>query len=94
MKKLLFLVLLVLTVFAADVFAVDIDLGLGFGCVAAKIKGLDDLADGVVREQLPVRSKLNHSAMVPGLGIDCLFGVSENVKIGPANSFFFGRRMS
>ncbi|GHT47327.1 hypothetical protein AGMMS49936_07840 [Endomicrobiia bacterium] len=89
MKKLLVLVLLVLTVFAADVFAVDIDLGLGVGCVAAKIKGLDDLADGVVREQLPVRSKLNHNGIVAGLGIDCLFDVSENVKIGPRIAFFW-----
>ncbi|GHT41954.1 hypothetical protein AGMMS49921_06060 [Endomicrobiia bacterium] len=50
MKRFSFLVLLVLSVFATDVFAVDIDLGLlGVGCVAAKIKGLDDLAYGVMR---------------------------------------------
>ncbi|GHT57713.1 hypothetical protein AGMMS50233_11030 [Endomicrobiia bacterium] len=88
MRKLLFLVLLVLTVFAANVFAVDIDLGFGLGCIVTKIKGLDDLTDGVVREQFPVRLKLKNGDIDRLMfNVDCLFGVSENVKIGPRIAF-------
>ncbi|GHT71119.1 hypothetical protein AGMMS49950_07210 [Endomicrobiia bacterium] len=83
MKRLLFLMLLVLTVFATNVFAVDIDFGVDGGCVVAEIKSLDDLADGVEREQFPVRLEFDHECVVAVLDADCLFGVSENVKTGP-----------
>ncbi|GHT57435.1 hypothetical protein AGMMS50233_10770 [Endomicrobiia bacterium] len=83
MKKLLFLVSLVLTVFAANVFAVDVDLGFGVGQFVSRIKSLK-----VVREQLPVRLQLNHDSSPLMFNVDCLFGVSENVKIGPRIAFF------
>ncbi|GHT34288.1 hypothetical protein AGMMS49592_4000 [Endomicrobiia bacterium] len=79
---------LVLTIFTANVFAVDIDLGFGLGCIVTKIKSLDDLTDGVVREQFPVRLKLKNGDIDRLMfNVDCLFGVSEKVKIGPRIAF-------